>query len=140
MNYVRLLNESDREAFITRFLTLQQLPGQAGWVREVDAGGLFDYLVTRAVVFQETYLLLMTKDRPWYANYDILVENLFIRLYKDGAATFTDVVEFLKWAAQQHNCRYLAVGTALAVSNNHLASKWQQHGFRVEGIELSLEV
>lgn len=88
-------------------------------------------------IVDETFLVVYSVVTPWYSPLEIsdLREELVLRL--QPGLDFSCVPVFL---AQRHDVEGVsltAVGTALASSDDALASKYEQHGFRREAILLT---
>jgi hypothetical protein len=92
-----------------------------------------------AWIVDDTYLVVYDVVTPWYAPKEIkdLREVLVLRL-RPGS-DFSRVPEFLAQRTAAEGASLAAVGTALARSDDALAVKYEQSGFRREAILLTRE-
>lgn len=109
--------------------------------KQLDANEVMADIISsdNAWLVEDTYLVMYQVVNPWYAPKEILhlSEKLVLRL-KPGL-DFAIVPKFLAWRQEVEGCCLTAVGTALASSDDTLASKYEQHGFRREAILLIKE-
>jgi hypothetical protein len=84
------------------------------------------------------YLVVYNITEMWWSDTPILAEQLVFAL--EPECSFDAVTEFLEAKAREAGCRYICVGTALAKSDNALASLYEKRGFSRMAINLAKEI
>lgn len=84
------------------------------------------------------YLVVYNITEMWWSDSPILAEQLVFAL--EPSASFDAVVEFFEAKAREVGAKYLCVGTALAKSDNALASLYEKRGFSRMAINLAKEI
>lgn len=108
----------------------------------LDEVSVMSHIMTseNAWIVDETFLVAYSIVTPWYAprkSFE-LREELVLRLCPSNKP-FSVVPEFLAQRAEAEGVVLTAVGTALARSDDALATKYEQHGFRREATLLIKE-
>lgn len=84
------------------------------------------------------YLVLYDLTEMWWSDTPILAEQLVFAL--EPTSGFDAVTEFLEAKAREAGAKYLCVGTALAKSDQALASLYEKRGFSRMAINLAKEI
>lgn len=109
--------------------------------KNVDATAVMSYIIgsDNAWLVDDTFLVMFHVGTPWYSPSNIieLREELVLRL-KPGL-DFSVVPAFLEQRAEAEGVCLTAVGTALASSDDALATKYEEQGFRREATLLIKE-
>jgi len=84
------------------------------------------------------YLVVYNLTEMWWSDSPILAEQLVFAL--EPEASFDAVTRFLEAKAREAGAKYLCVGTALAKSDNALASLYEKRGFSRMAINLAKEI
>lgn len=92
-----------------------------------------------AWIVEDSYLVVFSVVTPWWAPYKYfeIREELVLKLSAEG--DFSCVPAFLEQRRAAEGASLTAVGTALARSDDALAAKYEQHGFRREATLLIKE-
>jgi len=91
-----------------------------------------------AWLVDDAFLVVFSVATPWYApsNSFEIREELVLKI---GDGDFSCVPAFLEQRRAAEGACLTAVGTSLARSDEHLAAKYEQHGFRKEATLLIKE-
>jgi hypothetical protein len=84
------------------------------------------------------YLVVYNITEMWWSDSPILAEQLVFAL--EPESSFDAVINFLEDKAREAGAKYLCVGTALAKSDNALASLYEKRGFSRMAINLAKEI
>lgn len=84
------------------------------------------------------YLVVYNITEMWWSDTPILAEQLVFALEPEDS--LKAVVAFLEAKAREAGAKYLCVGTALAKSDNALASLYEKCGFSRMAINLAKEI
>lgn len=110
--------------------------------RRLDEQSVMSHVISshNAWLVEDTFLVVYSVITPWYAprNSFELREELVLRI-THNAIDFSVVPEFLAQRAEAEGVVLTAVGTALARSDDALATKYEQHGFLREATLLTKE-
>lgn len=82
----------------------------------------------RALVIEETYLVLYALVRPWFTDQTIIDEKLIFRL-RLGKGKFPDVIDTLNAIAKEENAAGVMVGTGLTHNDAAMSRLYQREGF-----------
>ncbi len=110
--------------------------------KRLDEEAVMSHIISspNAWLVDDTFLVVFSIVTPWYAprNSFELREELVLRL-DHSDKPFSLVPEFLAQRAAAEGVVLTAVGTALARSDDALATKYEQHGFLREATLLTKE-
>lgn len=110
--------------------------------RRLDEQSVMTHIISsqNAWLLEDTFLVVYSIVTPWYApcNSFELREELVLRI-THNSRDFSVVPEFLAQRAEAEGVVLTAVGTALARSDDALATKYEQHGFLREATLLTKE-
>jgi hypothetical protein len=110
--------------------------------KRLDEEAVMSHIISspNAWLVDDTFLVVYGIVTPWYAprNSFELREELVLRL-THNSSSFSVVPEFLAQRAEAEGVVLTAVGTALARSDDALATKYEHHGFRREATLLTRE-
>ena len=110
--------------------------------KRLDEEAVMSHIISspNAWLVDDTFLVVYSIVTPWYAprNSFELREELVLRI-EPSNKPFSVVPEFLAQRAEAEGVVLTAVGTALARSDDALATKYEQHGFLREATLLTKE-
>lgn len=116
--------------------------GDKAITRRLDEQSVMAHIISspNSWLVEDTFLVVYSIVTPWYSPRDSfeLREELALRI-EPSNHSFSLVPEFLAQRAEAEGVVLTAVGTALARSDDALASKYEQHGFRREAVLLIKE-
>jgi len=84
------------------------------------------------------YLVVYDISTMWWSDTPILAEQLVFAL--ERGSRFASVIEFFEAKAREAGAKFICAGTALAKSDNALASLYEREGFSRIAINLSKEI
>lgn len=105
---------------------------------EVATRALYD--MEHVYIVGEAYLVAYELGTPWYCpeGVTMLNEKLVARLAVSG--DFTDIPAFLERKGREAGAAIVIAGTALAKSDDALASLYHRAGYRTEALTLVKEL
>lgn len=139
---VRMVHPRDEEAISKAYDAFVSGNKAKSWFKHIDKEASLNVLFTMSFIINETYLVIISKERPWYfgGEKSVIVEQLIAKIYPKGKGTFTDVLDFLKQEAKSRGCVAVFAGSMLASQYKQMARLYEQGGFKEEGAEYVLEL
>lgn len=116
--------------------------GSKSWLKDYDIPdganileAIIDGREVQSVIVDEAYLFCYRVGQPWFGTPGKnLEECLVLRIYQNKSS-FGRLIEAMEQIARECGCIGIHVQTDLA-SGDAVQRKYQQSGFRVEGVKL----
>lgn len=128
---VREANEDDRLA-INGALEKVLNHRPKDWFQLLDNKACVDVTVNAGFIINETYLVLIGEEVPWYINKPVLIEHVILKVYR-GKGKFKDVCQFLTMEAKARKCVAILAGSSFAKAEKAMSKLYEKEGFYLTG-------
>lgn len=129
---VRLVQSKDWEA-IEEVYELGFANHPKDWFHLIDKDAAMNVLKNMSFIIDETYLVVISEEQPWYFNKPVLVEQIILKIYRKGKGKFQSVLDFLNQEAKSRNCVAVFAGSMLAEQYKAMNSLYTKGGYQLSG-------
>lgn len=139
---VRVVESKDKEAITKAYDAFVSGDKAKSWFKHFDREASLNVLCNMSFIINETYLVIISEERPWYfgGEKSVVVEQLIAKIYPKGKGNFNDVLDFLKQEAKSRGCVAVFAGSMLASQHKQMSKLYELGGFKEEGSEYVLEL
>lgn len=129
---VRIVQPSDYKLIVQAYdHVIKHFP--KSWFHLIDREGALFALHNLSFIVEDTYLVIISVEQPWYFNKPVLVEQVILKINKQGKGTFKDVLDFLDQEAKGRGCIAIFAGSMLAKQYKAMNKLYESGNYELSG-------